>query len=161
MGGRRVHADVRWVAAVVRVPVGPGRGAAGVRGRDGVFVLASAACGLAPGLGPLVAARFVQGAAAAAMMPSSMALVGHAYADPVSARPGGGAVVDGRGGGLYFRADPGRPADAVSWRLIFFVNVPAGVAGLRCWRGLPGRRTGPRAVRLGRAGRRGRWPWLA
>jgi MFS family permease len=34
-----------------------------------VFVLASAACGLGPSLGVLVAARFVQGAAAAAMMP--------------------------------------------------------------------------------------------
>jgi MFS family permease len=39
-----------------------------------VFVLASVGCGLAPGLGMLVAARFVQGSAAAAMMPSSMAL---------------------------------------------------------------------------------------
>jgi len=43
-----------------------------------VFVLASAACGLAPGLGALVTARFVQGAAAAVMMPSSMALIGQA-----------------------------------------------------------------------------------
>ena len=34
-----------------------------------LFVLASEACGLAPTLGALVAARFVQGAAAAAMMP--------------------------------------------------------------------------------------------
>lgn len=38
-----------------------------------VFVLASVACGLAPALGFLVAARFVQGTAAAAMMPASMA----------------------------------------------------------------------------------------
>jgi MFS transporter, DHA2 family, methylenomycin A resistance protein len=47
-----------------------------------VFVLASAACGLAPSLPALVAARFVQGTAAAAMMPSSMALISHAYPDP-------------------------------------------------------------------------------
>src|ERR1044071_7078257 len=47
-----------------------------------VFLAASAACGLAPGLGALVAARFVQGAAAAMMMPSSMALLGQAYPDP-------------------------------------------------------------------------------
>jgi len=39
-----------------------------------VFVAASVACGLAPTINALVAARFVQGAAAAAMMPSSMAL---------------------------------------------------------------------------------------
>ena len=42
----------------------------------GGFVAASAACGLAPGLGGLVVARFAQGAAAAVMMPSSMALIG-------------------------------------------------------------------------------------
>src|SRR4051794_38563529 len=48
-----------------------------------VFVVASAACGLAPGLAALVAARFLQGAAAAVMMPSSMALLGQAYPDPV------------------------------------------------------------------------------
>ena len=51
---------------------------AGVAG----FVLASAACGLAQGLGVLVAARLVQGAAAAVMMPSSMALIGQAFGDP-------------------------------------------------------------------------------
>ena len=47
-----------------------------------VFVLASASCGLAPVMGALVAARFAQGAAAAVMMPASMALIGHAYPDP-------------------------------------------------------------------------------
>jgi MFS family permease len=45
----------------------------------GLFVLASAACGLAPAIGALVAARFVQGASAAVIMPSSMALIGQAH----------------------------------------------------------------------------------
>jgi MFS family permease len=49
-----------------------------------VFVAASAACGLAPTLGALVAARFVQGSATAVMMPSSMALIRQAFADPVA-----------------------------------------------------------------------------
>src|SRR5207248_1531264 len=48
-----------------------------------VFVVASAACGLVPSLGALVVARFVQGVAAAVMMPASMALIGQAYPDPV------------------------------------------------------------------------------
>ncbi len=38
----------------------------------GVFMAASAACGLAPALGVLVAARLVQGAGAAMMVPSSL-----------------------------------------------------------------------------------------
>ncbi|CAM5653421.1 MFS transporter [Streptomyces narbonensis] len=46
------------------------------------FTLASAACGLAPGLGSLLAARAVQGAAAAVMLPNSLALVREAYGDP-------------------------------------------------------------------------------
>src|ERR1700759_1752563 len=49
-----------------------------------LFVLASADCGLAPSLPVLVAARLVQGAAAAALMPASMALVSQAYPDPAA-----------------------------------------------------------------------------
>jgi len=44
----------------------------------GLFALASAGCGLAPTIGALIAARVVQGAAAAVIMPSSMALIGQA-----------------------------------------------------------------------------------
>ncbi|MCW2947147.1 MAG: hypothetical protein JWR24_3864 [Actinoallomurus sp.] len=47
-----------------------------------VFVVASAACGLAPNLGVLVGARLVQGAGAALMMPSSLTLIREAYTDP-------------------------------------------------------------------------------
>ena len=95
-----------------------------------VFVLASTGCGLAPTLSALVAARFVQGTAAAAMMPSSMALITHAYPDPVNRARAvalwsvGGVAASTSGpvlGGLL---------SLVSWRLIFFVNVPAGAAAL-------------------------------
>lgn len=44
-----------------------------------VFVLASGLCGLSLSLPMLVAARFLQGTAAAVMMPSSMALIREAY----------------------------------------------------------------------------------
>jgi MFS transporter, DHA2 family, methylenomycin A resistance protein len=91
-----------------------------------VFVAASVACGLAPTIGALVAARFVQGAAAAAMMPSSMALLGQAYPDPVERARAvamwamGGAVASSSGPVL------GGFLTLVSWRLIFFINVPVG-----------------------------------
>jgi EmrB/QacA subfamily drug resistance transporter len=95
-----------------------------------VFVLASAACGLAPSLPALVAARFVQGSAAAAMMPSSMALVTHAYPDP--ARRARAVALWSMGGVAASTSGPvlGGLLSLVSWRLIFFVNVPAGAVAL-------------------------------
>jgi len=95
-----------------------------------VFVLASAACGLAPSLPALVAARFAQGAAAAAMMPSSMALISHAYPDPV--RRTRAVAMWSMGGVAASTSGPvlGGLLSPVSWRLIFFVNVPAGAVAL-------------------------------
>ena len=46
-----------------------------------VFGAASAACGLAPTLGVLVAARFIQGAGAAVLVPSSLILLQAAFTD--------------------------------------------------------------------------------
>src|SRR3954449_9935874 len=43
------------------------------------FAVASLGCALAPSLGILLAARFVQGAAAAMLLPNSLALLGSAY----------------------------------------------------------------------------------
>src|SRR5205085_3045986 len=96
----------------------------------GVFVAASAACGLAPGLGALVVARFTQGAAAAVMMPSSMALIGQAYPDPVTRARA--VAVWAMGGALASACGPvlGGVLTLVTWRLIFSVNVPVGVAAV-------------------------------
>lgn len=99
---------------------------AGVAG----FVLASAACGLAPGLGALIAARLVQGAAAAVMMPSSMALIGQAFPDPV--RRARAVAMWAMGGAAASSAGPvaGGLLALTSWRLIFFINLPAGAVAL-------------------------------
>jgi EmrB/QacA subfamily drug resistance transporter len=95
-----------------------------------VFVAASAACGLAPAMAVLVAARLVQGAAAAVMMPSSMSLIRQAYPEPagraraIAAWAMGGAAASSSApvlGGLLSLA---------SWRLIFFVNIPVGTVAL-------------------------------
>jgi EmrB/QacA subfamily drug resistance transporter len=95
-----------------------------------LFTLASAACGLAPSLPALVAARFVQGAAAAAMMPASMTLVTHAYPDP--ARRARAVALWTLGGTAASTSGPllGGLLSVVSWRLIFFVNLPVGAAAL-------------------------------
>src|SRR5437867_6308618 len=95
-----------------------------------VFVVASAACGLAPSLGALVVARFVQGVAAAVMMPSSMALIGQAYPDPV--KRARAVAVWAMGGAIAASSGPvlGGLLSLVTWRLIFFINLPVGVVAL-------------------------------
>jgi len=89
-----------------------------------LFALASAACGAAPTSAALIAARCAQGAAAAVMLPASMALIREAYPDPRrrSAALGvwavGGAVAGLVGqplGGLLTTVD---------WRWIFAINLP-------------------------------------
>jgi DHA2 family methylenomycin A resistance protein-like MFS transporter len=95
-----------------------------------VFVLTSVTCGLAPSLVALVAARFVQGAAAAVMMPSSMALIGQAYPDPI--KRARAVAVWALGGSVASSAGPvlGGLLTLASWRLIFFINLPVGVVAL-------------------------------
>ncbi|MCJ1674469.1 MULTISPECIES: MFS transporter [unclassified Rathayibacter] len=89
-----------------------------------LFLLSSIACALAPTVGALIAARFVQGAAAAAMLPSSMALIREAFPDAreraraLGVWAVGGAVAGAVGpllGGLLTTID---------WRLVFLINIP-------------------------------------
>src|SRR5439155_27188397 len=98
--------------------------------RLGLFVAASAARGLAPSLGALVVARFVQGTAAAVMMPASMALVSQAYPD--RAKRARAVAVWAKGGAIASSSGPvlGGLLTLVSWRLIFVVNVPVGAVAL-------------------------------
>lgn len=95
-----------------------------------VFVIASIGCGLAPGLAALIVARFVQGAAAAVMMPASMALIGQAYPDP--AKRARAIALWAMGGAIASTSGPvlGGLLTLASWRLIFFINVPVGAAAL-------------------------------
>jgi len=95
-----------------------------------VFCVASAACGLAPSLTALVVARFVQGGSAAVLMPSSMSLIRQEYANP--ARRARAVATWGMGGAVAASSGPllGGLLTLVSWRMIFFVNVPAAVAAL-------------------------------
>ncbi|MGZ0152914.1 MFS transporter [Kribbella sp. WER1] len=95
-----------------------------------LFVLASAACGLAPDLPVLVVFRFVQGIGAAVIMPASMALIAQACPDQV--RRARAVAWWAMGGAVASSAGPvlGGALTVVSWRLIFLVNVPVGVVTL-------------------------------
>ncbi|MFI1617838.1 MFS transporter [Streptomyces lydicus] len=96
-----------------------------------VFTLMSAVCGLAPNLTVLIAARAIQGAGAAVMMPASLALVRQAYESP--SRRARGIALWTAGGGAAVAAGPvvgGALTTGLGWRWIFFVNLPVGVFAL-------------------------------
>lgn len=101
-----------------------------------LFTAASAACALAPDAATLIAARCVQGLAAAILVPNSLALLRHAYADD---KARGRAVgIWAAGASLALTAGPfvgGALITLVGWRAIFLVNLPIGLAGLwLAWR---------------------------
>jgi EmrB/QacA subfamily drug resistance transporter len=91
-----------------------------------LFVAASAACALAPNAELLVAARVVQAVGAAALMPTSLALLlaempleRRAAAIGIWAAVGGVAAAAGPPlGGLLVQA---------SWRWVFLINLPVGL----------------------------------
>ena len=99
-----------------------------------LFTLASAACGLAPSTGVLIAARLVQGAAGGVLLPQVSGLIQQLFqgADRAKAFGALGATVGIStavgpllGGALIavFGAEQG-------WRAVFFVNAPVGVLAL-------------------------------
>ncbi len=73
---------------------------------------------------------FVLASAAAVIMPSSMALLGHAYPDPV--RRARAVAVWAIGASVASSCGPvlGGVLTLVSWRAIFYINVPAGAVAL-------------------------------
>ncbi|MGQ4385369.1 MFS transporter [Streptomyces sp. SAS_270] len=96
-----------------------------------VFTVASAACGLAPNLPVLIASRVAQGAAAAVVLPASLALVRQAYAD--AAKRARAVALWAAGGSLAVALGPvagGALTTVWDWRGIFFINLPLGAVAL-------------------------------
>ncbi|WP_251863496.1 MFS transporter [Achromobacter sp. Marseille-Q4962] len=103
-----------------------------------LFTLASLACGLAPTLPALVAARIAQGLGAAGVMSVNAALLRFIFPASVLGR---GMGLNAMVVGLSFAAGP-TAASAIlmlgSWHWLFLVNVPLGLlAGALGLRGLP------------------------
>jgi DHA2 family methylenomycin A resistance protein-like MFS transporter len=95
-----------------------------------LFVAASVACGLAPTIGVLIAARLLQGVGAALLMPASLAVIREAYAD--SAPRARAIALWSLGAAVASAAGPvvGGVLTLLSWRAIFFINLPIGAATL-------------------------------
>jgi EmrB/QacA subfamily drug resistance transporter len=100
------------------------------------FALASAWCGVAPDTAQLIAARGVQGIAAALMVPGSLALLSASF--PLERR--GRAIGTWSGfGAITAAVGPllgGWLIDQASWRWVFFLNLPLAVAvtAISLWR---------------------------
>lgn len=155
-------AAIQWVVAGFALAVATGLVTAGrlgdIHGRRRMFMLGlalftatSAACGLAPTAGSLVAARACQGLSAALMGPQVLAILRTAWGGRAQARAFGmygmtmgvGAVFGQLIGGLLIKAD----VLGLGWRACFLINVPVGLAALAA---------APRALAESRAPRRPR-----
>src|SRR4051794_16920153 len=102
-----------------------------------IFVAASAACAAATSLEMLVAFRVLQAAGAALLTPTSLGLI---LATSPPERRHGAVRAWTAVGGLAAAAGPvvGGLLVAASWRWVFLVNVPVGLAALAIgWRRLP------------------------
>ena len=98
------------------------------------FTVTSALCAAAPDAGFLVAARLAQGVGAAIMAPNVLSILGTTYTGPARVKAisvygmvMGVAAVGGQLlGGLLIAAN----LAGLGWRVIFWVNVPVGIAAL-------------------------------
>ena len=96
----------------------------------GVFAAGSAACALAPGAGPLIAARTVQGVGAAMVMPLALALLN---AIVPAQRRGWAMGIFGSVTALAVVVGPvlgGAITQGIAWQWIFWLNVPIGLLAI-------------------------------
>ncbi len=95
-----------------------------------LFAAASAACALAPDAGWLIAARALQGAGGALIMPLGLALLSAAF--PPEKR-GAAIGIFSAITGLAVASGPlvgGAVVEGLAWQWVFWINVPIGLAAI-------------------------------
>jgi EmrB/QacA subfamily drug resistance transporter len=132
--------DLQWVLSAYLLSFGGllllGGRAADLLGRRRVFMvgttlfaLASLGCGLAGSEAALIAARVVQGVAAAVMTPTALSIVTTTFEEGAERNKALGvwAMVGGVGATAAWLIG-GPITDGLGWEWIFFINVPVAVA---------------------------------
>jgi EmrB/QacA subfamily drug resistance transporter len=94
-----------------------------------IFSTGSLLCGLAPGVALLIAARVVQAAGAGAMVPASLSLLLAAVPAPARSRALGTWSALGALGAALGPVIGGALVQ-LSWRWVFWINLPVGLAAL-------------------------------
>jgi EmrB/QacA subfamily drug resistance transporter len=131
--------QLQWVVNAYALTFGGflllGGRAADLFGRRKIFVLglamfsgASLICALAPNEGLLIAARALQGLGAAVLSPATLTILTTTFREPAERARALGiwsamAAVGGASGALF----GGILTDLLSWRWIFYINVPIGI----------------------------------
>jgi MFS transporter, DHA2 family, methylenomycin A resistance protein len=93
-----------------------------------IFTIASLICGFASSLGILIVGRTLQGIGAAALVPSSLAILADTFPEPQEKAKAIG-IWSGVSG-LALLAGPvlgGLLVDILGWQSVFFLNIPLGV----------------------------------
>jgi EmrB/QacA subfamily drug resistance transporter len=96
-----------------------------------IFGLGSLLCGLAPGIGWLIAARVLQAAGGTMLNPVALAIVANTFTG--AAERARAIGVFGSMSGLALALGPilgGGLVDAFGWRSVFWINVPIVAAGI-------------------------------
>jgi EmrB/QacA subfamily drug resistance transporter len=94
-----------------------------------VFTVGSLACGVAPGVGPLIAARLVQAVGAGLMVPASLSLLLAVVPGPARAQAIGTWSALGALGAALGPVLGGALVE-VSWRWVFWINLPVGIVAV-------------------------------
>ena len=138
-------AGIQWVVAAYGIALAAGLISGGrlgdLFGRKQAFILgmllftlASAGCAIAPNPSVLIAARAVQGLAAALFMPQVLGIIGSAFSGRAQARAFSGYGLTAGLGAVFGQLIGGALIQAnlfdLGWRLVFWINVPIGIVAV-------------------------------